>query len=78
VQHLETAKIETRQLFGGNILRQPAFMNIEHRVHGTLKNSDTIMQNTIFVGVYPRLSEPMIDYMIKTFKEFFAGRASAG
>ncbi|HEY9760857.1 MAG TPA: lipopolysaccharide biosynthesis protein RfbH [Oculatellaceae cyanobacterium] len=71
VQHLEKAKIETRQLFGGNILRQPAFTNIEHRVYGTLENSDTIMESTIFVGVYPRLTEPMIEYMIETFKSFF-------
>lgn len=72
VQHLEKAKIETRQLFGGNILRQPAFTNIEHRVYGALDNSDTIMESTIFVGVYPRLTEPMISYMIETFKSFFA------
>jgi CDP-6-deoxy-D-xylo-4-hexulose-3-dehydrase len=71
VQHLEKANIETRQLFGGNILRQPAFMNIEHRVHESLKNSDTIMNNTVFVGVYPRLTEPMIDYVIETFQKFF-------
>ena len=72
VQHLEKANIETRQLFGGNILRQPAFMNIERRVSGELKNSDTVMHNTFFVGVYPRLTDSMIEYMIDTFKSFFA------
>jgi CDP-6-deoxy-D-xylo-4-hexulose-3-dehydrase len=71
VQHLEKANIETRQLFGGNILRQPAFINIEHRVHGSLENSDTIMNNTIFVGVYPRLTESMIEYVVETFQDFF-------
>lgn len=71
VAHLENAKIETRQLFGGNVLRQPAFLNIQHRIHGNLQNSDTIMNNTFFVGVYPRLTEPMLEYVVDTFKNFF-------
>jgi len=71
VQHLEKANIETRQLFGGNIIRQPGFMNIEHRIHGDLNNSDTIMKNTLFVGVSPRLTSVMIDYVIHTFKTFY-------
>ncbi len=72
VQYLEKAQIETRQLFGGNILRQPAFMNIEHRVHGNLDVSDTIMKNTFFIGVYPRLTADMIEYVIDKFKSYFA------
>jgi CDP-6-deoxy-D-xylo-4-hexulose-3-dehydrase len=72
VQYLEEAKIETRQLFGGNILRQPGFNNIRHRVHGELTNSDRVMTDTFFVGVYPRLNDDMIAYMIETFHKFFA------
>ena len=71
VQHLENAKIETRKLFGGNILRQPAFLNIERRIYGNLDNSDKIMNDTFFVGVYPRLTEQMLEYTIECFKQFF-------
>lgn len=65
VQQLEAANIETRLVFGGNILRQPGFRSIDHRVHGTLENSDAIMRNTFFVGVYPGLTPQMIDYVIE-------------
>ena len=71
IQHLEAANIETRLVFGGDILRQPGFMHIERRVHGTLEQSDTIMRNTLFVGVYPGLTEEIIDYVVEMFKGFF-------
>ncbi|MBI2910175.1 MAG: lipopolysaccharide biosynthesis protein RfbH [Chloroflexi bacterium] len=72
VAHLEAANIETRLVFGGNILRQPGFAHIEHRVFGRLERSDLIMQNTLFVGVYPGLTDLMIDYMIEVFTRFFS------
>jgi CDP-4-dehydro-6-deoxyglucose reductase, E1 len=78
VQHLEKANIETRQLFGGNIIRQPGFMDIEHRIHGDLNNSDTIMRDTLFVGVSPRLTEAMIDHVIASFKSFFKLKSPVG
>ena len=68
---LEDNLIEIRNLFCGNILRQPAFMNIKHRTIGDLKNTDYIMNNTFFIGVYPGLSEEKISYIIDKFKEFF-------
>ena len=71
IQHLEAFNIETRLVFGGNILRQPGFMNIERRIHGSLEQTDTIMRNTLFVGVYPGLNEKMVDYMIEMFGSFF-------
>ncbi len=71
INHLEEANIETRLVFGGNILRQPGFLNIERRVPGSLAMSDEIMRRTFFVGVYPGLTEPMLDYMIETFHSFF-------
>ena len=70
-QHLERANIETRLLFGGNILRQPAFKDIAHRVSGSLDNSDTVMHSSFFVGVYPRLTPDMLEYVVNTFKSFF-------
>lgn len=74
ISWLEEAKIETRLVFGGNIIRQPAFLNVPHTVHGTLNESDRIMNNAFFIGVYPGLTEEMIDYVIKRIRDFFTGR----
>ena len=68
---LEENLIETRNLFCGNILRQPAYMNIKHRVVGNLDNTDYIMNNTFFIGVYPGLTDEKINYVISKFNEFF-------
>ena len=72
IRHLENANIETRLPFGGNILKQPGFQNIPHRVHGSLEQSDNIMKRALFVGVHPGLSEEMINYMIEAFERFFS------
>ena len=71
VQYLENHKIATRELFGGNLLRQPAYEGIACRIVGELKNTDYIMQNTFFIGVYPGLSEEHIQYIIDTIENFF-------
>jgi dTDP-4-amino-4,6-dideoxygalactose transaminase len=73
VAHLEAAKIETRMVFAGNLLRQPAYRNITRRVVGDLKNTDLVMTNTFFIGVYPGLTDAMLDYMIDRVRAF-AGR----
>ena len=70
VQHLESHRIGTRQLFGGNLLAQPAYQNIEHRVSGSLTNTDIISNNSFWIGVFPGLTDEMIDYMIATVAEF--------
>jgi CDP-6-deoxy-D-xylo-4-hexulose-3-dehydrase len=69
--HLEDSNIETRQLFGGNILSQPGYLDIPHRVAGGLEGSDTILRDTLFVGVYPGLDDEMIDFIIERFEAFF-------
>jgi CDP-6-deoxy-D-xylo-4-hexulose-3-dehydrase len=69
--HLENNRIETRYLFCGNLLCHPAFQNIEHRVVGDLSNTNSTMEQTFFVGVYPGLTEEHIDYVIEKFEEFF-------
>jgi CDP-6-deoxy-D-xylo-4-hexulose-3-dehydrase len=70
---LEANKIETRNLFSGNLLRHPAFENINCRVVGNLDNTDLIMNNTFFVGVYPGIGQPHMDKIADTFARFMNG-----
>lgn len=78
VQWLERAKIETRQVFGGNILQQPGYRDIRRRVHGDLTHTDRIMRDTFFIGVYPGLDDDMIAFILQTFDRFFALTGFAG
>jgi CDP-6-deoxy-D-xylo-4-hexulose-3-dehydrase len=68
---LEANKVQTRLIFAGNILKQPAYQNITCRVIGDLPVSDEIMRGAFFVGVYPGLDTARLDYMIETFAQFF-------
>ncbi|MDR3634903.1 MAG: lipopolysaccharide biosynthesis protein RfbH, partial [Isosphaeraceae bacterium] len=70
---LETNRIETRNLFSGNLLRHPAFEDIERRVVGDLKNTDVVMNRTFFVGVYPGIDDARIDFVIDAFERFITG-----
>ena len=65
VQELNDKKIGTRLLFGGNLLRQPAFIGTPRRVIGDLVNTDRIMNDTFWIGVWPGLSLEMLDYVIE-------------
>ncbi len=67
---LENANIETRLIFAGNILRQPAFKDIKCRVIGGLDNSDFVTSNSFFVGVYPGLDEERINYILEKIEDF--------
>ncbi|TAK22387.1 MAG: lipopolysaccharide biosynthesis protein RfbH [Chloroflexota bacterium] len=67
VGHLESARIVTRLLFGGNLIRQPAYRDITCRVVGDLPRSDFVMRNTFWIGVYPGLTREMLDYVSETF-----------
>ena len=68
---LESKKIETRQLFAGNIIKQPAFNKTKYRISGNLKNTDYIMENTFFIGLYPGLLKKELEYIIDMFNEYF-------
>ena len=70
VEYLEKNKIATRMLFGGNLTKQPAYENIKYRVSNSLKNTDLIMNNLFWIGVYPGINKEMIYYIKKCFKKF--------
>lgn len=70
IQWLEERRIATRQLFGGNLLRQPAYRDVPHRVVGELVNTDIVMQGTFWIGVYPGITDTMIDYVVESLRLF--------
>ena len=70
--YLEDSKIATRLLFAGNIIRQPSFEGVNYHVSGELKNTDFIMNNTFWIGVYPGLTGEMLDYTIGKFLTFLS------
>lgn len=75
VQYIESRGIQTRMLFAGNIMRQPCFDELReakesYRVVGELLQTDRIMNSTFWIGVYPGMTKPMLDYMIQTLHEF--------
>lgn len=71
IEELTRKKIDTRLLFGGNLLRQPAFVGTPRRVVGDLKNTDVVMNQTFWIGVWPGLSLKMLDYVIDTLQSVF-------
>jgi len=70
---LDANRIETRNLFSGNLLRHPAFESIPHRIVQDLTNTDTVMNNTLFIGVYPGLDHSQLDYVAEVFERFMRG-----
>jgi len=77
LRFLDSRKIGTRLLFAGNILKQPAYKNVDFRVVGDLVNTDIVMKRSFWVGVYPGLTKPMLDYVIETISEFMSGKVKA-
>lgn len=73
-QHLEAARVQTRVLFAGNLLRHPAYADVAYRVADGLANTDAITRNTFFVGVYPGIDALRLEYILDQFDRFFSAR----
>jgi CDP-4-dehydro-6-deoxyglucose reductase, E1 len=71
IQHIEDNKIMTRLMFAGNVTKQPAYLDTDCRIVGDLKNTDLVMSNTFFIGVYPGIDENEIEYIAEIFESFF-------
>lgn len=67
---LEEHKISTRLLFGGNLLKQPYMQNKDYKIIGNLKNSDIVMNNSFWIGVYPAINFEQLNYVVDIFKKF--------
>jgi CDP-6-deoxy-D-xylo-4-hexulose-3-dehydrase len=71
IKWLEEVNIETRLVFGGNILMQPGFLNIPRRVPKSLDGTNRIMNQTLFIGIYPGLNQAMLDFVVERIRKFF-------
>jgi CDP-6-deoxy-D-xylo-4-hexulose-3-dehydrase len=79
IRALDANRIGTRLLFGGNLLRQPAYQDCQYRVVGDMRNTDFVMNNVFWVGVYPGLTQPMLDFVAATIARFIVqSKASRG
>jgi CDP-6-deoxy-D-xylo-4-hexulose-3-dehydrase len=74
VQELNHRGIGTRLLFGGNLLRQPAFIDTPRRLIGDLTNTDTVMNDTFWIGVWPGITEEMLKFMVDSLREIIRGK----
>lgn len=70
VKYLEDNKIATRMLFGGNLTKQPAYQNTKYRIFGSLKNTDLVMNNLFWLGVYPGVNKERLEYIKKANSSF--------
>jgi CDP-6-deoxy-D-xylo-4-hexulose-3-dehydrase len=71
INYLNAAKIGTRLLFSGNLIKQPYMKNLNFKVIGELKNTDFIMENTFWVGLYPGLSTKHLEYVCQKIISYF-------
>jgi CDP-6-deoxy-D-xylo-4-hexulose-3-dehydrase len=72
--YLEANRIETRNLFSGNLLCHPAYQNIPHRISGDLTNTNLIMNNTFFIGLYPGIGDEELSVIGRTFSQFMSAK----
>jgi CDP-6-deoxy-D-xylo-4-hexulose-3-dehydrase len=67
IEYLDNRKIGTRLLFAGNLVRQPAYKDVRYRVASKLDNTDFVMNQVFWIGVYPGITAEMLDYLAETF-----------
>ena len=77
VRHLEGRCVATRLMFGGNLTRQPAYEDVDYRIVGDLANTDVVMNDSFWIGLYPGLDDARLEYALRTFDEFFSMRAAS-
>ena len=70
IKFLNDRRILSRLLFAGNLTRQPGYMNKKHKIVGNLKNTDKIMKDGFWIGVWPGLDEEHLNFMVDSVKEF--------
>ena len=70
VSFLNENRIATRLMFGGNLVKQPAYKDQEYRIHNDLVNADIVMNSTFWIGVYPGIKDEMMDYVFQIFEKF--------
>jgi CDP-6-deoxy-D-xylo-4-hexulose-3-dehydrase len=71
IKYLNANKIGTRLLFSGNLIKQPYMKNVNFKVHGNLKNTDLVMENTFWIGIFPGLTKEHLQYSFVKIKNFF-------
>jgi CDP-6-deoxy-D-xylo-4-hexulose-3-dehydrase len=74
VNYLEKHKIATRMMFGGNLTKQPAYLDMKYRVIGSLKNTDIVMNDLFWIGVYPGIDDVRMKYILEVMDAFMAAR----
>src|SRR6202034_1468517 len=77
-RELDSKRIGTRLLFGGNLVRQPAYQNIKYRVAHDLSRTDYVMRSVFWLGIFPGLNETMLDYVADTIGSFVAAQKTGG
>ena len=77
IQHLEERKIATRLVFAGNLTRQPAYQDVRYRIAGSLENTDFVMNNVFWIGVYPGIRGEMLAYVLETFHSLVGATTNA-
>ena len=70
VQYLETKRIGTRLLFGGNLTKQPAYEGLTYRIVGDLQKTDQVMERAFWIGLFPGLTEEILEYVVAKIIEF--------
>jgi CDP-6-deoxy-D-xylo-4-hexulose-3-dehydrase len=74
LQFLNSRKIGTRLVFAGNMTKQPAYKDVNFRVVGELTNTDVVMNRSFWIGVYPGLTENMLDYVSESITEYMSAK----